>query len=108
MIQSKKESRMSDKPLFQNSDEQERIYAPEEVPGTDLPAQEVDASGTAGVDTSRNLEPPAAAPVANISTTPSGQAAPPNIGHNKHDTAPGDPEPQARYPIGDDDRDEIR
>ncbi len=33
--------------LFQGMDEQERLYAPEEVPGTDLPVEEVDRGGTA-------------------------------------------------------------
>lgn len=33
--------------LFQGMDERERIYAPEEVPGADLPAEEVDQGGTA-------------------------------------------------------------
>jgi hypothetical protein len=36
-----------EKPLFENMDEQERIYAPEEVPNADLPAEEVDQGGTA-------------------------------------------------------------
>ncbi len=34
--------------LFQGMDEQERIYAPEEVPGADLPDIEVDQGGTVG------------------------------------------------------------
>ena len=35
-------------PLFQNLDEQERIYAPQQVPGgVDVP-DEIDAGGTAG------------------------------------------------------------
>jgi hypothetical protein len=37
--------------LFKNMDEQERIYAPEEVPGTTLPPEEVDAGGTAASGT---------------------------------------------------------
>lgn len=97
---------MSDTPLFQNTDEQERVFAPESLPGTNLPLHEVDAGGTVGTDTSRDLEPPAAAPVANVGTSQATQAAsaPPNIGDNDQRTAPGDPETQARYPIGDNDR----
>ncbi len=37
--------------LFKNMDEQERLYAPEEVPGTALPPGEVDAGGTAASGT---------------------------------------------------------
>jgi hypothetical protein len=35
-------------PLFQDMDEQERTYAPQEVPGATMPAEEVDRGGTAG------------------------------------------------------------
>lgn len=50
---------MSDRPthaasgdaLFKNTDEQERIYAPQQVPGTDLPGEERDVGGTAGQST---------------------------------------------------------
>lgn len=35
-------------PLFQEMDEQERTYAPQQVPGNDVPAPEVDQGGTAG------------------------------------------------------------
>ncbi len=34
--------------LFQNMDEQEQVYAPQQVPGADMPAAEVDQGGTAG------------------------------------------------------------
>ncbi len=37
--------------LFKNMDEQERIYAPEEVPNTALPPEEVDEGGTAASGT---------------------------------------------------------
>ncbi len=36
-----------DHPLFQGQEEQERIYSPQQVPGTDIPAVERDADGTA-------------------------------------------------------------
>ena len=39
---------MSDQPLFQNTDDQERAYAPEQLPGTNLPDEEIDRGGTAG------------------------------------------------------------
>ena len=34
-------------PLFQGQEEQERIYSPQQVPGTDIPAVERDTDGTA-------------------------------------------------------------
>jgi hypothetical protein len=37
----------TNKPLFQNMDEQEQIYAPEQVPGAVTDPNEVDAGGTA-------------------------------------------------------------
>ena len=37
--------------LFKNMDEQERMYAPEEVPDTELPVEEVDVGGTAASGT---------------------------------------------------------
>lgn len=87
--------------LFKNMDEQERIFAPEQVPGIDIPSHEVDAGGTAGSSSGVANEPPAAAPVANIATSPSASAAPPNIGNEEHRGAPGDPGTEAEYPIGD-------
>lgn len=92
---------MSDKPLFQGMDEKEQVYAPEDVPGTHIPPTERDVGGTAGSDSAVANEPPAAAPVANIGSSPSGAAAPPNIGHDEHGGAPGDPETQAEYPLDD-------
>jgi len=38
----------NNEPLFKNMDEQERIYAPEQVPGADIPAEEIDRGGDAG------------------------------------------------------------
>lgn len=39
---------MSDsEPLFQNTDEQERMYAPQQVPGSNLPPEEQDSGGSA-------------------------------------------------------------
>lgn len=90
--------------LFKGMDETERIYAPEDVPDTNLPPHEVDVGGTAGATGATNNEPPAAAPVSIAgSSSPSSAAAPPNIGNQEHGGAPGDPETEAGYPL--DDRD---
>ncbi len=88
--------------LFKDVDETERIYSPETVPGTRMPAHEVDADPLAGGQSFRNNEIPAAGPVATIASNPTGSAAVPNIGDNNDQGAPGDPETQADYPIGDD------
>lgn len=37
-----------DAPLFQNMDEQEAVYAPQQVPGSNIPNQELDQGGSAG------------------------------------------------------------
>lgn len=37
----------NDDQLFKNTDEQERIYAPQQVPGATLPGEERDVGGTA-------------------------------------------------------------
>ncbi len=34
-------------PLFQNQEQQEQIYSPQQVPGTNIPAVERDTDGTA-------------------------------------------------------------
>lgn len=93
---------MSDAPLFQDADEQESIYAPHQLPAGDR-ARVVADGGGADVVADPN-QPPAAAPVASVGSSPSSSAAPPNIGDKARGGAPGDPETQARYPLGDDDR----
>lgn len=40
-----------ERPLFQNTDEHEQVYAPQQVPGTTLPSEEIDRGGTAGAGT---------------------------------------------------------
>jgi hypothetical protein len=97
-------SGQNDDQLFKRMDEQERIFAPEQLPGNNLPSHEVDVDATAGSRSAIANEPPAAAPVAAPGNAPSAAAAPPNIGHDEHGGAPGDPETQANYPIGDDER----
>ncbi|HYF61925.1 MAG TPA: hypothetical protein VD886_03875 [Herpetosiphonaceae bacterium] len=81
---------MSD-PLFRDADEQERMFAPDQVPETSQRARlegDLDASAV-------GAEPPGPAPVANVGTSPSSMAAPPNIGHIDRGGAPGDPQTQA-------------
>jgi len=87
---------MSDAPLFQDADEQERIYAPQQVP-----EKQRQVIADEGSIKNNNTEPPAAAPVANVGTSTSGMAAPPNIGDEDRGGAPGDPQTEARDPLTD-------
>lgn len=75
-----------DRPLFQGIDEFERTYAPQELPPNDPEQARVRADGDE-VEGSTLLDIPSAAPVANIGTSPSAAAAPPNIGHEDHGRA---------------------
>jgi hypothetical protein len=50
-----------------------------------------------------SMEPPEPAPVANLGTAPSAASAPPNVGHQDHGGAPGDPGTQAGFPLDDSD-----
>ncbi len=95
---------MSDGPLFQNADELEATYAPQQVPQER--AKVVADEGVDGVGD--NADVPAAAPVASLGSSHTGSAAPPNIGAGDPGTAQGDPDPQAEYPIGDNNRDTTR
>jgi hypothetical protein len=89
---------MSD-PLFRDADEQERTFAPQQVPEARERARlegDLDASEA-------GYQPPAAAPVINVGSSPSSLAAPPNIGHIDRGGAPGDPQTQADAdPLGTD------
>jgi hypothetical protein len=90
--------------LFQNMDEQERVYAPEQVPGAVGPDAEVDqggtaASGTANADEPSYTESTAAGPVSSGGTGIGGGAATPNVGDQDPRTQPGDPNPRASYPL---------
>jgi hypothetical protein len=67
---------MSDKPLFQNTDEQEIAYAPQELPGAEQARVRADEGADRGVP--GNAEPPSAGLVANVGGTSSGLAATPN------------------------------
>ena len=40
-----------EQPLFQNTDQQEQIYAPEQLPTAAMPVEEIDRGGTAGSGT---------------------------------------------------------
>ena len=91
---------MDDKPLFEGIDDYEQTYAPQQLPPDDEGQQRARLEGdTDSVDTSAQIEPPAAAPVANMGNAPSAAMAPPNIGHEDHGGAPGDPQTQARSPF---------
>jgi len=95
---------MNDKerPLFHGIDEFEREYAPEELPPDDPEGARARAEGDAGsVHGYDANNPPSPAPAATSGTSPSSVAAPPNIGHEDHGGAPGDPETEARYPMDD-------
>ncbi|GAC1538073.1 MAG: hypothetical protein NVS2B7_08760 [Herpetosiphon sp.] len=86
---------MSDAPLFQNTDEQERVYAPDQLPADQQTRVHLDGERSR----IRSDEPPSAAPVASVGTTPGGQSAPPNIGHDDQGGAPGDTRTEARDPL---------
>ena len=95
---------MSDKPLFEDIDEYERTYAPQELPPNDPDHARVRVEGDTGdIGTPASAEPPEPAPVASPGSSPSSVAAPPNIGPDDGVGAPGDPDSQAGYPM--DDRD---
>jgi hypothetical protein len=95
---------MDGKPLFDNPemiqrlDEVERTYAPQQLPADDPEQARVRADDLDQSNPIIALDAPAAAPVANLGSSPSGLAAPPNIGHADHGGAPGDPGTQARNP----------
>ena len=92
-----------DRPLFQGMDELERTYAPQELPPEEQTRVRAEEGPGGRADDDRGgptlLEPPEPAPVANVSTTPSSWAAPPNIGDEDQGGAPGDPGTQARDPL---------
>jgi hypothetical protein len=91
---------MDDAPLFQNMDEQERIYAPEQLPAAEQDRVRADEGATHMPPN----EPPAAAPVANLGNAPSAAMAPPNIGYEDRGGAPGAPNPEAGDPLDSDSR----
>lgn len=90
------ESEQSSGPLFKDTDQQERVYAPEQMPDTTMPAHEVDAGGAAGSDTTLSAEPPDAAPIAAPGNAPSAAMAP--VGQRK--TRGGDEVPDSPDPFG--------
>lgn len=66
---------MSDEPLFQGMDAQEREYAPEQVPSEQK--RVIADEGADRVQQTTPSEPPPPSVVANIGTAPSAAAAPP-------------------------------
>ncbi len=90
---------MDDDSYFQKLDELERTYAPEQLPTDDPEQLRVRAEGDSTASGLTLNEPASAAPVASVGSSPSGSSAPPNIGHEDHGGAPGDPETQARDPL---------
>lgn len=63
---------MSDQPLFQNMDEEERIYAPEQLP----PEQQARVRADEGREPAGRDVPPISAPIANLGNAPSTAMAP--------------------------------
>jgi hypothetical protein len=88
------------KPLFEGIDEFERTYAPEELPPGDPEGKRARIEGDRDTVDSSDFRPPSPAPIASVGSSPSGEMAPPNLGHEDRGGAPGDPETEARYPIG--------
>ncbi len=87
---------MHDPNRFAEQDEQERIYAPEQLPTDSSEQSRVRAEGDSSVVD--HNEPPIAAPVANLGNAPSAAMAAPNLGPANSHTAPGAPNPEARDP----------
>ena len=74
---------MSEKPLFQNSDEQEERYAPERVPGSGPaePAADAEESRSGGEDSAdTGLIPGAIAPLGGTMTPATGSVFAPTAG----------------------------
>ncbi len=68
-------------PLFQNMDEQEQVYAPQQVPGAAMPAEEVDQGATAGATNDAGAGPADHTPVVPAAgLAAAGLAAGPNVG----------------------------
>ncbi len=96
---------MSDRPtnknegdqLFQNMEEQERTFAPEQVPDAEMPPEEVDQGGTAasGTAVSGDIDTtPAAVPVgtggSSVPATPPSETFDPGMERERRDIAQGD------------------
>lgn len=87
---------MSDKRLFKNADEQERKYAPEQVPEERKRA--VADEGADQVQQTSPDEPPSAAPVFGTGTAPSAVAAPPEAEFPERDDENRRPEDKRDEP----------
>jgi hypothetical protein len=89
---------MSDKPLFQDADETERRYAPDQLPDDERTVAD-ESSGMRPPDTSRD-DAPAAVPLSgNIAATPPAETFEPGMRREAADIASGEPV------VGRDDRD---
>ncbi len=103
MLSAPEEIGMDNDQYFEKLDNYERTYAPQELPAGDpeqvrtLVDEDVESRNQAAASSVE--EPPAAAPVANVGSSASGLAAPPNIGNMDRGGASGDPKTQARDPL---------
>jgi hypothetical protein len=87
---------MDDAPLFQDLDEQERTYAPQQLP----PEEQDRVRADEGMTYMPPNEPTSAAPVANLGNAPSAAMAPPD----DVDDHQGAPNSEAGDPVDSDSR----
>ena len=96
-------SNQQDDQLFKGMDEQERLYAPEQVPGAVVSDVELDQGGTAPASTANtdaeSFDATAAGPVASPGSGLTGGMSTPNVGQDDAGTPSGDPGTQAGYPL---------
>lgn len=93
---------------FEKLDNMERTYAPQELSPDDPEMARVMADPDAESAINMNVDlPPRPAPVANIGSSPSGGAAPANLGNDYRGGGEGDPETQARNPMAPNDVDDV-
>lgn len=99
---------MGNDQYFEKLDEIERTYAPEELSPDDPESARVRADPDAEAVNTMNVDlPPRPAPVASIGSSPSGGAAPANLGNEYRGGGQGDPETQARNPVSPNDVDDV-
>jgi hypothetical protein len=83
-----------ERPLFQGMDEYERTYAPEELPADDPERLKAESEAMGHIDEGSDIEPPSAAPVGTLGTSPSGAMAPPTSGIENTAARPATPKPR--------------
>lgn len=81
---------MSDKPLFQGMDEQEREFAPQQLPNDARVAAD-EGAGLRPPDTSRDDAPTAVPLSGNIAATPPAETFEPGLQREADDVARGEP-----------------